>query len=63
MYPCVRLTIVFTLHRETYICVQGWYVAYNGVDIACMPFHPREAHPHGQLAVDALSVQQVVLHV
>lgn len=37
--------------------------SYNGVHIAGVSLHASEAHPHGQLAVDSLCVQKVVLHV
>ena len=37
--------------------------SYNRVHIAGVSLHASEAHPHGQLAVDSLRVQEVVLHV
>lgn len=40
-----------------------WAEAYNGVDVTGPMLHSSEAHPHGQLAMNALRVQQVVLHV
>ena len=51
------------MHKNQNLNKEGLIEAYNGVDVAGVPLHPSEAHPHGQLAVDALGVQQVVLHV
>ena len=40
-----------------------WKDSYDCVHIAGVSLHASEAHPHGQLAVDSLCVQEVVLHV
>ena len=37
--------------------------SYNCVHIAGVSLHASEAYPHGQLPVDPLGVQEVVLHV
>ena len=68
MESCLGLSVMFQSSRAGGLAVwscreQKEQYSYNCVHIAGVSLHASEAHPHGQLAVNSLRVQKVVLHV